>query len=340
MRALQLQRTGQLTEVELPVPVPAPDEVLIRTAATTICTSDLNDIFHNPFGIVLPRVLGHEGAGTVAAVGEQVRNLTCGERVAAHPVIPCRQCANCARGLGHLCERMGHLGLDREGTFAEYFCIPADRIRRVPKELDFAVAALLEPIAVCIEALERAQIGPQETLLIAGDGPFGLIIARLAHSYAPKRIILVGRHNFRLQQVRGAVAINETEVSNAMEAIRVASEGAGVDAAILAVGNQSALDLCVNSLRARGRVVVFSAIHNPASIDMFRLHLKELSLVGACNDEDHMDNALRQLSDPQLGLEHLITHRLPFEEWTRGFELARHGKDCALKVALVFGSGA
>jgi threonine dehydrogenase-like Zn-dependent dehydrogenase len=132
MRALQLQAIDRLVEVELSVPEPKPDEVLVRTVATTICTSELNDIAHNPFGIALPRVMGHEGAGVVAAVGESVSQFRVGDRVAAHPVIPCRTCENCRRGLGHLCSNLGHLGLDRDGTFAEFFCIRADRARRLP----------------------------------------------------------------------------------------------------------------------------------------------------------------------------------------------------------------
>ncbi len=159
MRALQLQAIDRLVEVELPVPEPKADEVLVRTVATTICTSDLNDIAHNPFGIALPRVMGHEGAGVVAALGEGVSQFHVGDRVAAHPVIPCRTCENCRRGLGHLCSHLGHLGLDRDGTFAEFFCIRADRARRIPPAVEFAAAALLEPVAVCLEAV-RARSHP------------------------------------------------------------------------------------------------------------------------------------------------------------------------------------
>src|SRR5215831_17528633 len=114
MRALQLQAIGKLSEVRLPVPRPKPEEVLIQTVAATICTSDLKDLAYNPFGIALPRVLGHEGAGVVAAFGDQVHSLKAGERVTAHPVIPCLACDNCRRGLGHLCSNVGHLGLDRD----------------------------------------------------------------------------------------------------------------------------------------------------------------------------------------------------------------------------------
>ena len=336
MRMLQLQAINQLAEVTLPVPSPRSDEVLVRTVATTICTSDLNDIAHNPFGIALPRVLGHEGAGVVAAAGEQVTDLRVGDRVAAHPVIPCRDCENCQRGLGHLCSRMGHLGLDRDGTFAEFFCIRADRARRLPDGVSLRFASLLEPVAVCLEAIERGRIVAGESVLVIGDGPFGILLARLAHSKQPGRVIVVGHHAFRLRQVPEAITINERETPDVPRAIREANGGRGVDVALLATGAPAAMELALSSVRARGRVVVFSAIHTPPAVDWFRLHTQELEIIGACNDPDLIDPALVCLANPALGLDALVTHHLPFADWRHAFDLARNGKDQVLKVAMVF----
>ena len=336
MRALQLQAVDRLVEVRLPVPPPKPDEVLIRTVATTICTSDLNDIAHNPFGIALPRVLGHEGAGTVAEVGTAVNAFHVGDRVTAHPVIPCGACENCERGLGHLCSNLGHLGLDRDGTFAEYFCVRADRVRRLPPGVDLRFASLLEPVAVCLEAVERGRIAAGQTVLVIGDGPFGILIARLALQRQAGRVILLGHHEFRLRQVPGAVAVNAKRTPDLRRAIREAGGGHGADAVILATGAAAALELALASLRARGRVVVFSAMQGSATVDWFRLHTQELEVLGACNDQDLITPALECLANAALRLDALVTHHLPFAEWPRAFELARHGKDEALKVALVF----
>ncbi len=337
MRALQLQGLDRLVEVRAPVPRPKADEVLVRTVATTICTSDLNDIARNPFGIALPRVMGHEGAGVVAALGEDVRQFEVGGGVAAHPVIPCGACENCGRGLGHLCSDLGHLGLDRDGTFAEFFCIRGDRARRIPTGVEFPAAALLEPVAVCLEAVQRGRIQPGETVLVVGDGPFGLLIARLASGRRPRKVIVAGRHDFRLRQAPGAVAINERRVPDMLRAIREANDGRGMDVAVMAAGSPSAVELGLASLRARGQLVLFSAVQGPPSVDWFRLHTQELEILGACNDEDLIDAALGRLGDSELGLSSLVTHRLPFARWPRAFELARSGKDEALKVALMFG---
>ncbi|MCW5556234.1 MAG: alcohol dehydrogenase catalytic domain-containing protein [Verrucomicrobiae bacterium] len=338
MRALRLEAPGKLAEVRIGVPAPAPDELLIETGAATICTSDLHDLARNPFQIPLPRVLGHEAAGVVRELGSAVQGFQPGDRVAAHPVIPCQDCPNCRRGLGHLCSRMGHLGLDRDGSFAEFFTLPARRARLISDAVPAAVGALLEPVAVSLEAIVRSGIQAGQTLLVVGDGPFGVLIARLAEVRFHARVLLVGQHDFRMARAPGAIRIPYRGLQETLAALRAQSpEPEGLDAAILAVGTPSAVELGVESLRARGRLVLFSAIESAARLDYFRIHTRELEVVGACNDEDLIDDAHACLADPTLALEQLITHELPFDQWRRAFDLAQSGQDQALKVALIFG---
>lgn len=323
MRALQLKGIDQLVEITMPVPVPADDEVLIQTKATTICTSDLHDIRSNPFSIVYPRVMGHEGAGIVVQCGVNVQTCNAGARVASHPVVPCGVCVECLRGLEHLCSDMGHSGIDRDGCFAEYFVHRADRVRVIDPATSFSTAALLEPVAVCLEAIARAGDIKGKKVLIVGDGPFGNIIARLAKKSGAGHVQVHGRSPFRLQKIPGAEILSTVPEKS-------------VDVVILAVGNADAVDTCIKALRPRGRMVIFSAVHLPVPIDLFHIHVKEIELVGACNDENKTDDALLCLSDPSLALENIVTHEIPFAQWKEAFELARHGNDKALKVALVF----
>jgi threonine dehydrogenase-like Zn-dependent dehydrogenase len=337
MQALVLQRIGHVELVEVPVPRPGPGEVLVRTIATTICTSDLQDIAANPFGSPLPRGLGHEAAGIVAAVGEGVERLRLGQPVAVHPVIPCGACANCARGLGHLCLQMGHLGLNCDGTYAEYFRVRADRALPTPAGIDPAVAALLEPVAVCLEAVRRGRVGEKDAVLVLGDGPFGILTARLAARHGVEKVILVGRHDFRLGHAPAALTINERKTDDVLKVVRQHGGPDGVDVAILCVSSAEAVNLGLAALRARGRLVVFSAIPRPVPLDLFHLHTRELEILGACNDENCHQAALGLLTDSELDLDSLVTHRLPFGEWRRALDLAAHAKDEAIKVALVLG---
>ncbi len=323
MKSLQLQGLNSLVKVNIPVPVPGADEVLIKTKAATICTSDLHDINANPFGIKYPRVMGHEGSGVVVACGSGVTDYTPGTRVAAHPVVPCMVCSECRRGLEHLCSRMSHLGIDRDGCFAEYFVQRADRVRAIPDNISFALGALLEPVAVCLEAISRSNDMKGKTVLVTGDGPFGNIIARLANRAGAARVLVLGREPFRLQQIPGVEIVDAVPVRS-------------VDVAILAVSAASAVETCLQALRPRGRLVVFSTVQERVSLSLFNIHVSELEVVGACNDENKIDESLQCLAEEKLALENIITHHIPFNRWEEAFDLARNGHNRALKVALVF----
>jgi threonine dehydrogenase-like Zn-dependent dehydrogenase len=310
--------------------------MLVKTGAALICTSDLNDIRENPFGIELPVVMGHEGAGVVAEVGPAVTGFRPGGRVATHPVHPCGRCRSCSHGLGHLCLEMRHFGLNMPGTFAEYYVVRADRARVVPGDLDFTAAALAEPICVCLEALARANLKACDKLLVFGDGPFGVLMARLAASMGPGRLVIAGHHDFRLALAGEAVKVNTASLSDPVTALREASGDVGYDAVILAAGSGAAATQGLELLAPRGRLVVFSAVLGATPIDLFPVHVKELEIVGACNDLDMLDDAARLLAYDSLRLGDLVTHKFPVEQYREAFQVAASRHAAAMKVALTF----
>lgn len=323
MQALQLCGLNQLVQVQVPVPTPGEGEVLIQTKVATICTSDLHDLKRNPFGIKYPIIMGHEGAGIIVQCGSGVKHFSPGTRVASHPVIPCGKCAECLRGFEHICTNMSHLGIDKAGCFAEYYVQRADRVRALPEEVSFYKGALLEPVAVCLQAISRAGEIKGKTVLVVGDGPFGNIIARLANRAGAARVLVSGREPFRLSKIPGVEILENVPLKS-------------VDVAILAVSAAEAVTTCLNALRPRGRLVIFSTIMEPVTLNLFATHVSELEIVGACNDENKMDESLQCLADPALALDDLITHHIPFANWEEAFKLARDKHDQTLKVALTF----
>ncbi len=336
MKTITLLAKDHIELIEAGIPVHSQDQMLIRTGASTICTSDINDIHENPFGIPLPVGLGHEAAGTVAAVGTAVRGFQVGDRVATDPVHPCGACSACRSGKAHLCLNMGHFGFNMPGTMAEYYLVREDRARHIPDEVEFPVAALAEPISVCLEALAQARLSPGSSLLIIGDGPFGLMMTRLAQQMDLSRLVLVGMLDFRLSYARGAITLNVSGMDERAGAMRELSGGEGYDAVLLAVGSRQAVRDGMAVLQPKGRLVVFSAIPGETPVDLFHLHVKELEMVGACNAQDRLDESVQRLSDPSLGLAELVTHRFPLEAYRQAFDLAEFGKEKALKVAFVF----
>lgn len=328
MKALVLESAGRLIMKDCPKPVPRSNEVLVRTKAATICTSDINDINYNPFGIELPMIMGHEGAGIIESAGNDVTGFSAGNEIAAHPVMPCGKCVSCRRGLSHLCDDMVHLGINHGGVFAEYFTIRADRIRKKPSNISFAAATLMEPVCVCIEAVKRANVtdlnGGSNTLVI-GDGPFGVMIANICQTIYPKnKIIISGTSDFKLSYAGNAEKININNNKITCD---------DIDSAFICAGTPEALDTAIEACRSRGTVCMFSAIHEKVPVDMFKVHMKELNICGSCNDMDYLDEAIDILSRSKIA--DVITHELPFDEYKKAFELAVDKTGETLKVSMI-----
>lgn len=335
MKALQLQSIGNLELVEVPVPGIGEDELLIRTEAAVICTSDLTDIRSNPFGITLPIIMGHEAAGVVAAVGSKVNDFKPGDRVATHPVHPCYRCTACNDGLSHLCLNMGHFAFNRPGTFAEFYTVRQDRARKIPASLDSKTAALAEPVAVCLEAFAQARLKAGERLLVLGDGPFGILIAQLAVERGDVEVVIGGHHDWRLAFAQGATPVNTRKAADPVETLRTAGAG-GYHAVIVAVSRADAYHRALKVLHPRGRAVVFSPVAGDTPVDLTLVHMKELEIVGAVNDLNRFDEAVRLLSKPDCRLGRIVTHAFPVTDFRQALALAEGGRDEAMKVALVF----
>jgi len=338
MKAVLLEAPNKVSLKEIPVPVPGKGEILIRTKAGTVCTSDIMDMRYGLFTDHLPMVMGHEAAGIVAAVADDVTDIEVGDEVAVHPVMPCYKCASCLRGLSHLCDDMGHLCFNRPGVFAEYFVTRPDCVRKKPPDMSFPVASLMEPVCVCMEAVNRGNVKQGDRVLIAGDGPFGIMISKLCALKEPKQIIQTGCFDFRLSQAEGTLVqtININNEPDTDKKIMELTDGEGIDCAILCVSTPEAVDLCLEVLRSRGILVIFAALSEKTPVDLMRVHLKELNIAGCNNDEGYMDEAIRLLGDPVLNLKSIITHEISFLEWKEAFRIADREKESCLKVSMVF----
>jgi len=338
MKAIQLEAQNTARMKEIPTPTPGKGELLIQTKAATVCTSDILDMRSGLFTMDLPIVMGHEAAGIVAAIGEGVTEYAVGDEVAVHPVMPCNStCPSCKVGLNHLCDNMEHLAFNRPGVFSEYFVTRPDCVRKKPPQISFALASLMEPVCVCLEAINRAQVKEGSRVLVIGDGPFGIMVSRLCATKKPKQIIHAGRYDGRLSFAKGELVttINEKKTPDMLKAIMDLTDGEGIDSAILCVSNPAALDLCVEALRSRGVVVVFSALNGKTPVDLLRVHLKELTITGSNNDENFMDDAVRLLCDPAFNLNGIVTHEVPFDNWEEAFRLAEFEREACLKVSMI-----
>src|SRR5262252_7186680 len=195
MKALLLSSYKNLELTDLPAPSPAPDEVLIRVAACGICGSDVHGYDGSSGRRIPPIVMGHEAAGVIAAVGSSVNNFSVGDRVTFDSTVYCGECPNCKRGNVNLCDRRQVRGVccadyRRAGAFAEFVAVPARSCYRLPENLEFAEAAMLEAVSVAIHAVKLGQAAANDTTLVIGAGTIGILTLQALRAAGSKRVFV------------------------------------------------------------------------------------------------------------------------------------------------------
>jgi len=268
-----------------PVAVPTIDrgDILVRVKVALTCGTDVK-VFSRGYHarmIVPPAVFGHELAGDVVAVGEDVTKFSIGQRVVAANSAPCDQCYFCRRGLQNLCEDL----LFNNGAYAEYIRIPARIVERntylIPKHVGYSDAALVEPLACVVRGFEETVPHVGDTIAIIGLGSIGLMFAKLAKLYGC-RVIAVGRRRTQLERA-AALGVDELIAvegdSSPVNTIRGLTNRRGVDIAIEAVGKPQTWQWAVDMVRRGGTVNFFGGCPNDSrvSLDTALLHYSEIT---------------------------------------------------------------
>ena len=268
-----------------PVAVPTIDrgDILVRVKVALTCGTDVK-VFRRGYHarmIVPPAVFGHELAGDVVAVGEDVTNFTVGQRVVAANSAPCGRCFFCKRDLENLCEDL----LFNNGAYAQYIRIPARIVQRntylIPDQVGYQDAALVEPLACVVRGFEESAPRAGDTVAIVGLGPIGLMFVKLAKLYGC-RVIAVGRRPTQLERAAALGAdelIVAGEHSDPVKSIRDMTHGRGVDVAIEAVGRPQTWQWAVNMVRRGGTVNFFGGCPNDSKVnlDTALLHYSEIT---------------------------------------------------------------
>jgi L-iditol 2-dehydrogenase len=268
-----------------PVAVPTIDrgDILVRVKVALTCGTDVK-VFRRGYHarmIVPPAVFGHELAGDVVAVGQDVTNFTIGQRVVAANSAPCGDCFFCKRGLENLCEDL----LFNNGAYAQYIRIPARIVQRntypIPDKVGYQDAALVEPLACVVRGFEESAPRAGDTVAIVGLGPIGLMFVKLAKLYGC-RVIAVGRRQTQLDRALALGAddlIVAAEHSDPVKSIREMTHGRGVDVAIEAVGRPQTWQWAVNMVRRGGTVNFFGGCPNDSKVnlDTALLHYSEIT---------------------------------------------------------------
>jgi L-iditol 2-dehydrogenase len=344
MKALLLSKYRYLELTDLPIPEPGPDEVLIRVAACGICGSDVHGYDGSSGRRMPPIVMGHEAAGTIAAVGASITGLSEGDPVTVDSTIYCGQCPPCRQGEVNLCDHREVLGVScgdyrRPGAFAEFVAVPARTVYQLPKTLAFEEAALLEAVSVALHAVSLVPIVPGCTALVVGAGTIGLLLQQALSAAGCSRVFVTDVDPTRLQLSRelGATATLLSGAEFAHEISRITT-GTGVDVAVEAVGKTETVNLAIDSVRKGGSVILVGNISPQVTIPLQKVVTRQIRLQGSCASAGEYPKAIQLLSTGAIRVKPLITAIASLDQGPLWFERLYAREPNLMKVVLTPGT--
>ena len=336
MKAAVLRGKEDLKIENIDIPSCSHADILIKVESCAICKTDVKMFHAGHRDLKLPRVLGHEVAGTIVEVGKEVaEEFKVGDRVQVAPGFPCGSCPFCISGIPNMCDNMKIIGFHHDGGFAEYMLVPANGVKsgcvnKTPPSLSFEEASLAEPIACCVNALKLCHVELGDVVAIFGAGPIGHLCAQLARLFGASEIIIIEnspqRIKFAEKNHLADVIIDSCDIgSDPVEAIREETNSSGVDVVIPACSAPEVPVQGIKMLNKRGRIVFFSGLpygHENVSLDHNQIHYKEIQIFGAygCTSKQNRE-AVRMLSAGRINVKYLITHRISLDELITGFEM-------------------
>lgn len=338
MKALvKRERKPGLWIEEIPVPEIGHNDLLIRIKKTAICGTDLHIYNWDEWSqktIPVPMAVGHEYVGYVEQVGSEVTGFKVGDRVTGEGHITCGYCRNCRAGIRHLCRNTIGVGVNRQGCFAEYLCLPAVNAFKLPNEIPDEIASILDPCGNAVHtALSFDLVG--EDVLITGGGPIGCMAAAICKFVGARYVAVTEVNKYRLELARKlgatlAVSPKERTLKDVMSELGMVE---GFDVGLEMSGQPQALCDMLEAMNNGGRVALLGIFPNDVAIDWSRVIFKGLFIKGIYGRE-MFETWYKMASMLQSGLDvsPVITHRLPYQDFEQGIAAMQKGE--AGKVVL------
>jgi threonine 3-dehydrogenase len=339
MRALRKTARGPGAElVEVPIPEPGDDEVLVRVHGASICGTDLHMLEWNEWADRrvgdVPMTFGHEVAGAVHAVGDEVHHLHPGAFVAAETHIACGHCTTCQTGRAHICENLRILGVDTEGAFAEYVVLPAQNAWVVGEGIDPDVASIMEPFGNAVHAAFGTGGGEDiatNSVAVIGCGPIGMFAVGVVRALGAFEVIAIEPNGYRrgkASEMGADVLLDPTEV-DPVAAVLEQTKGVGVEVVLEMSGNERAIDQGTRMLARGGRMSLLGLPDASVTLDLNdQVIFKEARLQGITGRE--MFRTWQQtttlLSTGRVDVSPVITHRFGLDRWQEAFDTTASGR--------------
>lgn len=299
-----------------------PNQIKVKVEWAGICGSDLHAYLHgltmeaHPIsGQKPPLTLGHEFSGTIVEVGEDVLGHQIGERVAVEPLIYCGDCYACKRGYYNQCRKVGFVGLNRDGGFAEYAIVDENMVHILPENVSFEEGALVEPTAVSFYAVRESKLKAGDSVAIFGAGPIGLLTLLSAKAAGATQIIVVDLSEERLNKAKelGATTIINGRRDDIVDTILQLTNG-GVSVAYECAGVQATITNAVASVKQGGQVMAIAVFAKPVSVDMGQLMFKAADVTSTLAYRHVFPEVIEMIATGRLDVKQVITKKITIND--------------------------
>ena len=345
MKALLLTAPSSLAVTDLETPEPDAGEVRVRIAACGICGSDVHGYTGSTGRRIPPLVMGHEAAGIIDAVGQNVSGQMIGQRVALDSTVFCGECEFCRNGQENLCTHRQVLGVScdayrRQGCFAEYAIVPERCVYPLPEQMGFVAASLLEPLTIGLQAVRLGIASPAtRSAVVVGAGTIGLAIIVALKSYGVQRIAAVDLDASRLNEARefGADAVFEADKITAEQLAEWGASSADTDGADLvleAVGAAASVETAIHAVTRGGSVVLVGNVSPAVELPLQTVVTRQIRLQGSCASAGCYREAIELAASGAVDLSRFVSRVAPLEDGIDWFERLHNREPGVLKVVL------
>lgn len=330
MKAVVFHGNGKWSLEEREIPkIASSNETLIKVQAASICGSDMHIISVPPGQIANEGVvIGHEFCGEIVDVGSGVKKFKPGDRVIIEPVFKCGMCDACRSGLENLCTGDEVVGFSRDGAFAEYCVIPQKYLYKIPDSVPYDLASLTEPLACVMNGILKLKPMAHEKAVLYGAGAIGLIFLRVLKYYGLRDVIVCEPNPDRREEaLRLGASMVIDNIHEDPKEIFLKEYGTLPEIAIEAVGVGAVTEQAISVVKIGGRLLLFGQNSTQtATIKPVDIQSRELTLIGTLSTRDSFNPAIELIKNPELRLNEIISHHLPLDRISEGFDLMKQGK--------------
>lgn len=337
MKQSIMVQPGKIEFFQVDKPTIKDDEILMQTKRIGVCGSDIH-VYHglHPY-TSYPVVQGHEVAGIVAEIGKEVKGISVGDKITFTPQVTCGKCYPCTHGMYHICENLKVMGFQTNGAGQEFFPLPEWNVVKLPDDLPSDYGALIEPLAVAVHALGRGIDVKDKKVLVLGAGTIGNLVAQSAKALGAESVMITDILDYKLD-IADQCGI-DFSVNTKLEDINIAIEksfGASkADLILECVGVQETINQAVNAARKGTTIVVVGVFGEKPIVDLGLVQDRELNLVGTLMyQKSDFEKAVDLVAAGKIHLEHLITHRFPFNQYLDAYHAIEESEGKYMKVMI------